>query len=440
MNYNNFFAEAKNQGVEALELYVVKNKKFSFSLFNHEINSYSVADSFVITARGIINGKMGYASTEKVDKDTPKFIIQKIKENAEFITSDDESIIFKGSEKYFKKNLFSKALEMTSENDKIALVKELSNGLALKDNRIYNIEAEYEEETNEILLINSYGLKLSSKGNYCYIYLAGFANDDKGETKSGYDLKILTDLASLNKEEFIGKAAHKIISQLGSEPCLTGVYKAVFNPSCTASLLRFFLDNTYAQQVQKNTSLLKDKLNKQVASNKVTISENPLTKNVFFRYFDDEGVATKNKKIVDKGELKTFIYNLSTAKKDNVETTGNGYKGNGKIHTSLVNVTLKPGKKSEEELFEKVGEGIYITSLQGLHAGMNAQSGNFSLQSQGFMIRDGKLAEPVSLITVAGNLFNLFMDIVEVGSNIELQPSSYSVPSIMVKKINVSGK
>ena len=71
---------------------------------------------------------------------------------------------------------------------------------------------------------------------------------------------------------------------------------------------------------------------------------------------------------------------------------------------------------------------------------MNAQSGNFSLQSQGFMIRDGKLAEPVSLITVAGNLFSLFMDIVEVGSNIELQPSSYSVPSIMVKKINVSGK
>lgn len=71
---------------------------------------------------------------------------------------------------------------------------------------------------------------------------------------------------------------------------------------------------------------------------------------------------------------------------------------------------------------------------------MNPQSGNFSLQSQGFMIRNGKLAEPVSLITVAGNLFTFFKDIVEVGSNNELQISSYSVPSVMVKKINVSGK
>lgn len=440
MNYNNFFVEAKTQGIEALELYIVKNKKFSFSLFNHEIDSYSVADSFMITARGIINGKMGYAFTEKIDKDTPKFIISKIKENSLFSTSDDEPFIFKGSEEYKKKNVFSKSLNDMSASSIIELVKKVSHRIEEIDSRVHNIEAQFEEDTDEVTLLNSYGLKLTSKSNYCYIYASAVADDQNGETKSGGNLKIYTTLDDFSVEEFAQKTVKDVVSKLGGEPCLTGVYKAVFNQNTTASLLRFFLSNTYAEQVQKNTSLLKDKLNEKVTSSKLTIMENPLTKNAFFRYFDDEGVATFNKKIIDKGVLKTYIYNLTTASKDNVETTGNGYKGNGKVSTSLVNVTIKPGKLSEEELFAKVGEGIYITELQGLHSGMNPQSGNFSLQSQGFMIRNGKLAEPVSLITVAGNLFTFFKDIVEVGSNNELQISSYSVPSVMVKKINVSGK
>ena len=112
----------------------------------------------------------------------------------------------------------------------------------------------------------------------------------------------------------------------------------------------FFISNAIADEVQKNTSLFKGKLHQLVASKKVTIEERPLDKNVFFRYFDDEGVATYNKKIVNRGVLETYLYNLATAKKDGVESTGNGYRGSGKVGTSTGNVVLKPGKKSEQEL------------------------------------------------------------------------------------------
>ena len=91
-------------------------------------------------------------------------------------------------------------------------------------------------------------------------------------------------------------------------------------------------------------------------------------------------------------------------------------------------------------MLEKVNEGIYITGISGLHSGMNPQSGNFSLIAQGFMIRGGELKEPVSLITVAGNLFDVFNNVVMVANNCELQTNSYSVPSIFVKSIQVSGK
>ena len=144
--------------------------------------------------------------------------------------------------------------------------------------------------------------------------------------------------------------------------------------------------------------------------------------------------------MIKNGVLQTYLYNLKTAHKDGVATTGNGYKGRTGIGIRAVNVSIKPGKLTEEQLFEKVNEGLYITSLQGMHSGLNPQSGNFSLIAQGFMIKEGKLAEPVSLITVAGNLFTLFNDVKEVGSNVELKTNSYSVPSLYIKELQVSGK
>ena len=97
--------------------------------------------------------------------------------------------------------------------------------------------------------------------------------------------------------------------------------------------------------------------------------------------------------------------------------------------------------KSEEEIFSSIKEGVYITDLQGIHAGINHRSGNFSLQSAGFMIRDGKIAEPLSLITIADNLLNLFNNIKDVANNSKLIiQTATTCPSIYVKKISVTGK
>ena len=92
-------------------------------------------------------------------------------------------------------------------------------------------------------------------------------------------------------------------------------------------------------------------------------------------------------------------------------------------------------------MLSSIKEGVYITDLEGLHAGMNARSGNFSLQSQGFMIRDGKLAEPLALITISGNLMEMFNSIKDIGSNSKfLLQGMASCPSMSVKKLFISGK
>ncbi len=440
-DYQKFFEKAKEEHLEALELSITKSRHFSFSLFRHEIDSYQIADSFLLEARGIYQGKIGYARSEKLDRSTAEYIIHHIKENASLSTSEDAPEIFAGSKEYHKKNIYSRKLANMSADDKIAIIKELDAKIREKSDKITEVETFFEESESDFTLINSYGLKLTSKNNYAVVYASAIANDESGETKNGMSFKILEDLNKLDTEEVSSKVVEETLSQFGSRPCKSGKYRCVFGPSAVSSLLSAYLANLSSEQVQKNSSLLAGKKNERIASAKLTVSENPLQKNVFFRYFDDEGVATSNKTLIRNGILKTYLYNLKTAKKDDVESTGNGYKGRGgQIGISMVNVAIKPGHYNEKQLFEKAGDGIYIDELSGLHAGLNAQSGNFSLLSKGFLIENGKKGRPVSLITSAGNLFDVFNQIIAVGNNVTMRPNSYQVPSILVKEISISGE
>ena len=213
------------------------------------------------------------------------------------------------------------------------------------------------------------------------------------------------------------------------------------NPECVATLLGFLINSLDAEEVQKHTSLLEGKLNQEVLSKKLTVIENPLEKNIFFRYFDDEGVATKKKFLIKKGVVSTYLYTLQTAAKDGVQPTGNGYGSGTKAKADVGYVLVKGGKKSEEEMMANVKEGVYITELQGLHSGLNPHSGNFSLQCSGFMIRNGKKAEPLALITVADNLLNVFKNIKCVANNNKLVIfNQTSCPSILFGKMSISGK
>lgn len=438
MKYDIYFEKAKKANIEELEISISTESSLSFEWFRGELESYSTSKLSSLSARGTINGKVGYVNSEKIDKTTPDFVISKIIENAKVNNSNDETIIFKGSEHYTRKKVYNPKLEKICIEEKISLLKEIETKVKNADSHITDCEIAYSEAVEEYTLLNSYGLNLKTKTNYFVIYIQVIATGEDGATKTGGKVHIGSDLDELNVEELCNEAVDDTISQLNGAPCISKKYKAILNSETTAALMGFFLSNAIAEEVQKNTSLFKGKLNQQVASKKITIEERPLDKNPFFRYFDDEGVATYNKKIIDKGVLSTFLYNLATAKKDGVESTGNGYRGGGKVGTSMANIVLKPGKKSEEELFREVNEGIYITSVEGLHAGMNAQSGNFSLQAKGFLIENGKKGKPVCLITVAGNLFDVFKNIKEVASNSNRHGKTIA-SSVYLKSIAVSG-
>jgi len=439
--YQQYFALAKEKGLEALELYLYKKYSLSFSLFHGEVDSYALEDARGLAARGIHNGKIGYATTEKVDKEATAFVIGKVIDNAKAVDKDDPAIIFPGSPKYRRANVYNPAIRSLAVEAKLANLYQIERKLKEADPRIAEVETvSYSETDDEVALMNSYGLELKNKSNYFYYYASVMVRDGE-QTRTAYKIHLSRDPDDFKIDEFVKKIVEEAIGKIGAASIPSKKYPTILTPKVAASLLSAYLDGASAEEVQKKSSLLAGKLHQLVASKKLTVLEAPLTRNCFFRYFDDEGVATSNKTIINKGMLETYFYNLLTAHKDNVTTTGNGYRnGGGKIGIDFVNVFVKPGRKSQEQLIAKLKEGLLITEVQGLHAGLNPQSGNFSLQASGFLIEAGKISRPVNLITVAGNLKDLFLEVKEVGNDSELQLSSFNVPSFLVKNLTISGQ
>lgn len=438
MNYNKFFALAKQNKIDVSEISYSKSTSLQFSLFQHQLDQYSTSSQSKLIARGIYNGKLGFAATENLTSSGFDYLVDEIKKTATLIEKEEKPILFKGSKKYQKRNIYNKVLPTISVDEKIKKIRELEEATYAVDKRVLQVVVQYEESEEERVLANSYGLNLKNKQNYFAAFVQAVAKDGD-DVKSDYEVLLESDFSKFNPKELAEKVVAKVVAKFNGTPIKAKAYNAVLSSDVTATFLSTLINSwCSAESVQKHTSLLEGKLNAQILSKRISIEEKPLEKNLFFTYFDDEGVATQNKKIVEKGILKTYLYNLETAAKDNVETTGNAARQGSKMGIASVNLTLKPGRLSEEELFAKIGNGVYVTSVSGLHAGLNPQSGDFSLEAEGFHIIDGKKAGPLTLITIGGNLLKVFNDVIAVGNNSKLQLSSTTAPSIAVRKIMVS--
>ena len=174
------------------------------------------------------------------------------------------------------------------------------------------------------------------------------------------------------------------------------------------AILSTFLSAFYAENAQKGLSLLKGKTGEVIAADCITITDTPFfASNPMKIAFDGEGVPTKEKNVIENGVLKTLLYNLTSAEKDGVETTGNASRSAASIGTRAYSFYINPGQMTRDELFAAADNGIYVTEMKGFHAGANAVTGDFSIESAGFLIENGKIGAPIKSFTVAGNFFEL---------------------------------
>ena len=187
-----------------------------------------------------------------------------------------------------------------------------------------------------------------------------------------------------------------------------------------------------AKPLDMKTSPLAGKLNEKVFSDKISLLIDPVNENFMVnKHFDNEGTLTRNIEIVKDGVFKTALNNLEYAIKNNTEPTGNA--------NMICNYHLKPGEKSFDELIKEMDNGIIINTVEGLHAGINNNTGAISLQSTGFLVENGEIIKPLDMIILQTNIFELLSNVIEVGKDLREFDSSYSSPSILLDNITISG-
>ena len=448
MNFNEFkelvIAECAALGITEYELYYQVGESTSVDTFQHSINEFTSSYSGGLCFRAIVNGKMGYASTEKLSAAQAKAVVDKAVDSASVLEAEEQVFLGEGGQEY--EPLEDRSYELPTTEELIAKVLETTEKIYAADPMVVDgCQTSGIIETSEVAIYNSKGLDLHHSSKAAGLVIVGVVSNG-GEMSNDYQIK-LGELHTIDTDALVRKAVEGAKEKLGGEVAPTGQYPVVFNPEAMSSLLRVYSGIFNSESAQKGLSKLAKSEGRQVAASCVTLVDDPFHKdNPEPMNFDGEGSPTHRKAVIENGVLKTLLYNMKTAAVAGKKTTGNASKAGYDSGVGIRPFTmyLENGTVSEEELLAQAGNGIYINSLEGLHAGANAVSGDFSLQSAGYMIENGRKTTHVKSFTVAGNFYDLLKNIVALADNCELPMAmgmtAFGSPSVLVEGLTIAGK
>ena len=438
---NCIIARCSQLGIEDYELYYQTAESTSVSSYQQEINQFSGSLEGGVCFRCIADGKMGYASAEHLSEKTARKLVERALDNASCLEAEEPVFLGEGGKTYAA--LEGSTVKMPGTDDLVSKVLATQAQLYAADPAVIDgCTTQGVAEKSEIAIYNSRGLDLHDETTLVGLVVAAVVSDG-GEMANDYQIA-LGNLDTIDTAALTKKAAQTALSKLGGEPAPTGKYPVVFDPEAMSDLLSTFSSVFSSENARKGLSKLAGKEGEIIAADAVTIVDDPAYPGSFLqRSFDAEGSPAYRKNIVEKGRLNTLLYDLKNAALAGRETTGNASKASYDSPVGIRPFTLylAAGECSEEELLQKAGSGVYINSLGGLHAGANAVTGDFSLQSAGFLIEDGKKTAHVKSFTVAGNFYDLLKNITCAANNLEF-PGMGTVgsPSVLVEGLSVAGK
>ncbi len=441
MNYKDLkekiFEKAKNK-FENCEIYITSSNTRLVSTYNDQLEKYSISETGGLSFRGIVQNMEGYSYSEDVSEDSIDYLIDTAYQSMQIVGEKEKIYIYKPEkEESFKREVESKMSQSQEMIEKVLAMYDFAQSMS---SSIHQFEAEGVEVSSKKYIANTYGLEKEESNSYSYVY--SYAILKKGEEmKSAMDFQVKDNFMDCDFEKIAKEAVLKAEKEFGASPVQSGKYKIILLNDEVASLISALEAAFSAKNVQKNMSPLKGLLNEKIAFEKFTMKDvKKLPTTNISESFDDEGIEKKDLEIIKDGVLKTYIHNMETADKDGLTSTANAsrsYKSSS--FPGISSLVIEAGESSFDEMLEKMGNGLIISSIQGLHSGLNAVSGEFSLPCKGFLVEDGKITRAVNQIIMTSNIKEFLNSIVEIANDSKVTLGASYVPSIMLENINISG-
>ena len=414
---------------------------------SHEFN-LSVSNGYTVTSRSsevenieyhedmalnvtVYNDyKKGSASTNNLSSENILKTIQKA-ENISQNTQPDECQGLPESN-YTNKDwddlgiYYPRELEV---EDVIEITKSCEAEAFKTDKRISNSEGStFSFSKNAHMIMNTngaYGTHSSTDYSLSCIALA----EENKLMERDYWYSSTRDFLKLEEGTSIGrKAAERVLSRLGAKTLKTRVCPVLFSPEMSASIISNFLSAISGSAIYKKSSFLVDKINEKIFPDFVNIQEEPLLSNgPATRPYDSEGVLTTDKKIIEDGILQNYLLDTYSSRKLKMDCTGNGV---------LTNITMGSSKPLVTDVISTLENGIYITDMMG--SGANTLTGDYSRGAFGYLVENGEIQYPVTEITVASNLSQMFQNIIAIGDDVDLR-NRIRTGSLLIDNITIGG-
>ena len=288
-----------------------------------------------------------------------------------------------------------------------------------------------------LVLVTSHGFSGTTIASRHGVAMTAIAGEGTGMERD-YDFSSTLHASDLEPAQVIGRrAGERAIKRLNPRKVATRRLPVVFDSRVSGSLVGHLTNAANGSAIARKTSFLRDKLGAQIFPAGITIIDDPLRpRGLRSRPFDAEGVAGQRLALVQNGVLASWILDSATARELNMKTTGHAQRGVSSTPSpGPSNLHLAAGAKTPDELIGDIEEGLYVTDMIGM--GVNLVSGDYSRGASGFWIDKGQCTYPVSEVTIAGHLLEMFASL-EPANDLKFRYGT-NAPSLRVEGLTVAG-
>jgi PmbA protein len=426
-------ARARTLGASACEMEVSEGFGQGVTVRRNEVENieYNRDKSVGITV--YVGRRKGHSSTSDFTPQAVRDAVDKAFTIARFTASDDCAGL--ADAELIARPADRRDLDLyhpwdLSVEEAIGLARECEAAAFRLDPRIVNSEgASVACHQSQFVTANSHGFVAGFPTSRHYISCAVIAAEDGAMQRDDWYVsqRAAADLAA---PAAVGDyAGRRALARLRSRKIATTQAPVLFEAPVAGSLLAHFVSAVTGGSLYRKASFLLDSIGKPVFSPIVTLRERPhLPRGQASSWFDDDGVATRDRDVVRAGELQGYFLGSYSARKLGMQTTGNS-GGN-------YNLVLEPGPQDLPGLIREMGRGLLVTELMG--HGINLVTGDYSRGAAGYWVEGGEIRHPVEEITIAGNLRDMFRGIVAIGSDVLVRGSRIN-GSILVDNMTIAG-
>ncbi|MET0343043.1 MAG: TldD/PmbA family protein [Polyangiales bacterium] len=439
-------SRAKKQGATVAECTVHESAHLSAKVRLGEPELLEEASSRAMGLRVMIGQKVAVTYTSDLSKGGVSRLVEDALELAQLSQEDpfagppDPKLLSKSSE-HRDLDLFDSAVDGVDGAEAVRRAITAEKAALGHDKRITNSEgATFTRVSGGSVLVTSGGFTGGNRGTYASVVVNPVVDDEGGKKRSGYYWSSRRHLAELEDEEAVGiEAAKRTLRKLGARKVASQEVPVIFDPDAARSILGLVASCVHGGSIWRRSSYLLDRLDTQVASELVTITDDPLLpRGPGSRPYDGEGLLSRKNVIIERGVLKGYQLDTYSATKLKSASTANASRGSsGGVGVGSTNFHLHAGVTSAEQLLKDTPRGLFVTSMMGF--GFNAVTGDFSRGASGFWIENGELAFPVSEVTISLNLDQLLKRIDAVASDLDTKTAT-AAPTFRVSAMTLAGK